>query len=98
VHGYSVHPGSLSTNIADRGLETAPVLQRIRGLLAPFERRALGTPRAGARTVIHCATSPTAVPGGYHRAGAAVEPSAEARDAEAARLLWEATDRWVRKA
>jgi NAD(P)-dependent dehydrogenase (short-subunit alcohol dehydrogenase family) len=95
VHGYSVHPGALSTNIADRGLETAPVLKRIRRWLVPFERRALGSPRAGARSVVHCATSPDAVAGGYHRAGAAVEPSSDALDAEAARLLWVATDRWV---
>ena len=26
LHGYSVHPGSVATNIADRGLETAPLL------------------------------------------------------------------------
>jgi NAD(P)-dependent dehydrogenase (short-subunit alcohol dehydrogenase family) len=98
VHGYSVHPGALSTNIADRGLETSPVLRRIRGLLAPLERRALGSPQGGARAVVHCATSPAAVAGGYHRAGAAVEPSPEALDAEAARLLWVATDRWVASA
>ena len=35
--------------------------------------------------------------GGYHRAGAPAEPSPEALDAEAARLLWEATDRWLRR-
>ncbi|GAB3259019.1 SDR family NAD(P)-dependent oxidoreductase [Nocardioides dilutus] len=97
LHGYSLHPGALSTNIADRGLESAPVLQRIRRLLLPFERRALTSPRVGARTVIHCATSPEAVPGGYHRSRAVAEPSADALDAEAARLLWESTDRWVRE-
>ena len=98
VHGYSLHPGALSTNIAERGLETAPVLQKVRRLLSPFERRALGSPEAGARNVVHCATSPDAVPGGYHRAGAAAEPSPDALDHEAGRLLWDATDRWVREA
>ena len=44
LHGYSVHPGSVSTNIADRGLETAPLLGRLRKLAAPLERRALRTP------------------------------------------------------
>ncbi|MCW2795447.1 SDR family NAD(P)-dependent oxidoreductase, partial [Nocardioides sp.] len=30
VHGYSLHPGSVFTHVADRGLETAPVLGRLR--------------------------------------------------------------------
>ena len=97
LHGYSLHPGALSTNIADRGLETAPVLQKVRRLLSPFERRALGSPKAGARTVVFCATSADAVPGGYHRAGRPATPSSDALDDEAARLLWEATDKWVRE-
>jgi len=95
VHGYALHPGALSTNIADRGLETAPLLQKMRKLLAPFERRALGSPQAGARTVLFCATSPEAQAGGYHRGGKPAAPSTEALDEEAARLLWEATDKWV---
>ena len=32
LHAYSVHPGAVHTNIADRGLETAPVLGRLRKL------------------------------------------------------------------
>ena len=79
VHGYSLHPGSVYTRIADRGLETAPVLGRLRKVFAPLERRALLTPEQGARTTVFCATSPDAVPGGYHRSGRAAEPSPDAR-------------------
>jgi NAD(P)-dependent dehydrogenase (short-subunit alcohol dehydrogenase family) len=95
LHGYCVHPGSVFTRIADRGLETAPVLARLRKLAAPLERRALSTPADGARTVVFCATSPDAEPGGYHRAGAAATPSEDALDDEAGRILWENTTRWV---
>jgi NAD(P)-dependent dehydrogenase (short-subunit alcohol dehydrogenase family) len=95
LHAYSVHPGAIATNISDKGLETAPVLQRLRGLLAPLERVVLGSPSAGARTVVFCATSPEATPGGYHRAGAVATASPDAQDEEAGRLLWEATDRWL---
>ena len=35
LHGYSLHPGSVYTRVADRGLETAPVLARLRKLAAP---------------------------------------------------------------
>ena len=45
LHGYSVHPGAVATKIADRGLETAPLLGRLRKLAAPLERRALQSPR-----------------------------------------------------
>jgi NAD(P)-dependent dehydrogenase (short-subunit alcohol dehydrogenase family) len=95
LHGYSVHPGSVFTHIADRGLETAPVLARLRRLAAPLERRSLATPEEGARTTIFCATSPDAVPGGYHRRSAVAEPSADARDAEAGARLWDAASTWV---
>jgi NAD(P)-dependent dehydrogenase (short-subunit alcohol dehydrogenase family) len=95
LHGYSVHPGSVATKIADRGLETAPILSRLRKLAAPLERRALSSPADGARTVVLCATSPDAAPGGYHRAGAPTAPSEDAQDDEAGRILWDNTTRWV---
>ncbi|CAN5390920.1 SDR family oxidoreductase [soil metagenome] len=91
LHGYSLHPGSVYTHIADRGLETAPVLARLRRLAAPVERRSLVSPAEGARTAVFCATSPDAVPGGYHRRSAVAEPSPEAFDAGAAARLWEMT-------
>ena len=94
LHGYSVHPGSVSTNIADRGLESAPLLGRLRKLAAPLERRALKTPSDGARTVVFCATSAHAQPGGYHRASAPSPPSEDAQDEEAGRILWDNTSRW----
>jgi NAD(P)-dependent dehydrogenase (short-subunit alcohol dehydrogenase family) len=95
LHGYSAHPGSVFTRIADRGLETSPVLGRLRRLAAPLERRALATPDDGSRTTVFCATSDSAVPGGYHRAGSSALPSQDAQDDEAGRLLWDATDRWM---
>ncbi|GAA4694870.1 SDR family NAD(P)-dependent oxidoreductase [Nocardioides conyzicola] len=91
LHGYSLHPGSVYTRIADRGLGTAPVLARLRKLAAPLERRSLASPEDGARTSVFCATSAEAVPGGYHRRSAAAEPSGDAHDAAAAALLWETT-------
>ena len=95
LHGYSLHPGSVHTKIADRGLETAPILGRLRKLAAPLERRALQTPVDGARTSIFCATSPQAEPGAYHRASAPSTPSGDAQDEEAGRILWDNTSRWV---
>jgi NAD(P)-dependent dehydrogenase (short-subunit alcohol dehydrogenase family) len=95
LHGYSLHPGSVHTKIADRGLETAPILGRLRKLAAPLERRALQGPDDGARTTIFCATSPDAVPGAYHRASAPSTPSEDAQDEEAGRILWDNTSRWV---
>jgi NAD(P)-dependent dehydrogenase (short-subunit alcohol dehydrogenase family) len=95
LHGYSVHPGSVATNIADRGLETAPLLGRLRKLAAPLERRTLRSPADAARSVVFCATSPLARPGGYHRSSAPSTPSADAQDEEAGRILWDNTTRWV---
>jgi NAD(P)-dependent dehydrogenase (short-subunit alcohol dehydrogenase family) len=95
VHGYSLHPGSVYTKVADRGLETAPVLGRLRKLLAPLERRTLTSPEVGARTTVWCATSPEAVPGAYHRRSAVAEASPEAADLDAGAELWDRTSAWV---
>ena len=83
------------THVADRGLETSPLLARLRRIAAPLERRALLSPEQGAQTTVFCATSPDAVPGGYHRRSAPAEPSPDARHAEAGARLWDATSRWV---
>jgi hypothetical protein len=85
----------VATNIADRGLETAPVLGMLRKLAGPLERRALKSPADAARSVVFCATSPMAEPGGYHRSSAPSTPSEGAQDEEAGRILWDNTTRWV---
>jgi NAD(P)-dependent dehydrogenase (short-subunit alcohol dehydrogenase family) len=97
LHGYSVHPGSVATGIADRGLETAPILGHLRKLAAPLERRVLKAPAEGARTTVFCATSEHAVAGGYHRSSAVSTPSEDALDEEAGRILWDHTSRWVER-
>jgi hypothetical protein len=71
------------------------VLGRLRKLAAPLERRTLTSPADGARTTVFCATSPDAVPGGYHRQCAPAEPSPEALDAGVAARLWDATTDWM---
>lgn len=95
LHGYSLHPGSVYTHVADRGLETAPLLARLRRWAAPLERRALLTPGQGARTTVFCATSSEAVPGRYHRREAVAEASTEAGDRDVAARLWDTTTAWV---
>jgi len=94
LHGYSVHPGSVATNIADRGLETVPLLAKLRKLAGPLERRVLKTPHDAASTVVFCATSARAEPGGYHRSSTPSTPSEDAQDEEAGRILWDNTTRW----
>jgi len=91
----SLHPGSVFTHIADRGLEEQRLLSRVRRVLAPLERRALLSPEQGAQTTLHCVTAPDLVPGGYYQRCAPVEPSADAQDADAAGALWDATLTWL---
>ena len=95
VTGYAVHPGEVYTRIADRGLETSPVLARLRKVLAPVERRILMTPEEGALTTIHCVTTPT-LGAGYYRDCRPTEPSLDAQDSDVAARLWEETAAWLR--
>ncbi|GAB4002774.1 SDR family NAD(P)-dependent oxidoreductase [Nocardioides ultimimeridianus] len=94
ITAYAVHPGEVYTRIADRGLETSPVLGALRRLAAPLERRALMTPEQGARTTVLCATAPDLAPG-YYRDGGPADPSPDAGDATTAARLWDATATWL---
>jgi NAD(P)-dependent dehydrogenase (short-subunit alcohol dehydrogenase family) len=94
LRAMSLHPGSVSTRIADRGLETSPLLGRLRSLARPLERRVLLTPEQGAHTTLHCVADPGAEHG-YFRRCAPAEPSADALDVVASRRLWDQTERWI---
>lgn len=97
LRAYSLHPGSVFTRVADRGLETSPVLARLRVLGRPLERRVLATPEEGARTTVHCVTAADA-PSGYYRRGAPADPASVAEDRDARASLWERTERWLEPA
>ena len=94
VVATSLHPGSVYTHIADRGLEEQRVLSVLRKAFAPLERRTLLSPEQGAQTVLHCASADV-VPGGYYERCALKEPSAAAQDSAAAERLWDETARWL---
>jgi NAD(P)-dependent dehydrogenase (short-subunit alcohol dehydrogenase family) len=94
VRAYAVHPGSVYSHIADRGLEESRVLGRVRRAFAPVEKRMLLTPDQGAQTTLHC-VSAVDLASGYYRAGAPAEPSAESADSTVAARLWDETDRWL---
>lgn len=94
VRAYAVHPGSVYSNIADRGLEGHRVIGALRRLLAPVESRLLLSPEQGAQTSVFCATAADLAPG-YYEDCAAVTPSHEANDATVAARLWDDTVSWV---
>lgn len=79
LRALAVHPGAVSTNIADRGLETRPVLRRLRNLARPLERRMLMSPRESAAHLVRLASDPGAV-SGYYRKGRPAEPAPAAGD------------------
>jgi NAD(P)-dependent dehydrogenase (short-subunit alcohol dehydrogenase family) len=95
VTAVSLHPGSVYTHIADRGLEGHRVLTGLRKAFAPLERRALLSPEVGARTTVHCVTATDLVPGGYYVRSALTEPSHDAQDDAVAARLWDQTEQWV---
>lgn len=94
LRAIPVHPGAVSTNIANRGLETRPVLRRLRNLARPLERRVLMTPAASARVLVELATDP-ATPSSYHHKGHAADPSEAAQDLAARTELARTTSTWL---
>lgn len=94
LRALAVHPGAVSTNIADRGLETWPLLRRLRNLALPLERRTLMTPEESAGHLVRIATDPEAA-SGYYRKSRPVDPAPAADDLDARAELAAATQEWL---
>jgi NAD(P)-dependent dehydrogenase (short-subunit alcohol dehydrogenase family) len=97
VQAYCLHPGSVFTRVADKGLEGTGLIEKVRSAMTPVEAFFLKTPDEGAQTQIHCASHPGLHGDVYFTECQAREPGADARDAEVAGRLWESTLAWIRE-
>ncbi|MCG8668397.1 MAG: SDR family NAD(P)-dependent oxidoreductase [Pseudomonadales bacterium] len=97
VHAYAVHPGSVYSNIAHKGLDGHKLLQAVRNSLGFIEKRLLLTTEQGAQTQIYCAVDHQAQPGKYYQRCQVKDPSAETQDEQVAANLWKATTEWHKK-
>jgi retinol dehydrogenase-12 len=95
VHANCLHPGSVFTNVADKGLAEAGLLGKFRNRLSPVEAFFLKTPDEGAQTQILCATQPGLDGGHYYDGCQPVQPGPEASAPEVAQRLWDETEAWV---
>jgi NAD(P)-dependent dehydrogenase (short-subunit alcohol dehydrogenase family) len=95
LSAYSLHPGSVFTHVADKGLEGTGFAEKLRNALWPVEAFFLKTPTEGAQTQIHCATWPKLEGGLYYEDCNPSEPSDDAKDADVAARLWDSTLRWI---
>lgn len=88
VTTYALHPGVVASDI----------WRRVPWPLRSLMKLAMITPEEGARTTLHCATSPAvaAATGLYYDRCAAIEPSRAGRDAALAKELWKRSEDWLR--
>ena len=96
LQAYCLHPGSVFTRIADKGLEGTGLIEKVRSAMAPLEAFFLKTPDEGAQTQIHCATHPGLQGGIYFTECQPGEAGADARNAQVAGRLWDATQALIR--
>lgn len=94
LRAVAVHPGAVSTGIANRGLETRPVLRRLRNLARPLERRVLMSPTESAAHLVRLATDPSVTSGYFHKSHPA-DPAPLAGDLDLRARLQAATDEWL---
>ncbi|MFN2540378.1 MAG: SDR family NAD(P)-dependent oxidoreductase [Mycobacteriales bacterium] len=95
LRAYALHPGSVSTGIATKGLEGHRLVGAARKVLGPVERLFLLTPEEGAQTTLMCATEPGLEGGRYFAACRPTPGSPEAEDREVAGRLWKETEALV---
>lgn len=91
LQAYCLHPGSVYTNVAGKGLAGNPLIEAIRNRLGFIERFFLLTAEEGAQTQMHCATNPNAEGGKYYRSCQPTDPCEEATDETVSARLWENT-------
>jgi NAD(P)-dependent dehydrogenase (short-subunit alcohol dehydrogenase family) len=86
VTANCLHPGFVASRFGDAGNGLA-----MRFFIGLGKRLIAVTPKEGAKTIVFLAASPevATVSGRYYAKRRAVEPSAAARDGEAARRLWD---------
>lgn len=95
LRSVALHPGPAYTNMICKGLADTPWLGGAHRLLAPLAVLVLLTPAHCAQTTIFCASDPHLQGGNYYERCAVATASDEARDADAARKLWEASESWL---
>ena len=95
LQAYYLHPGSVFTKVADKGLEGVRWAEKLRTALAPIEAFFLKSPEEGAQTSIHCATHPGLEGGRYFADCAPLDPGTDAQDSEVAARLWQETQAWI---
>ena len=94
LKAYAVHPGSVFTNIADKGLDGNVLIQGIRHFFAPIEAFFLLNPKEGAQTQILCASSNITSRRYYERCQPG-QLNPEANDPACAQKLWQQTESWL---
>jgi len=95
VQAYCLHPGSVFTNVAGKGLEGTGLIEKIRNALSPVEAFFLKTPEEGAQTQIHCATGPGLRGGLYYEECRPADASEDAAAADVSARLWVETEAWL---
>jgi retinol dehydrogenase-12 len=87
VNTYSLHPGIVASN----------VWRSIPGPFAAIAKLFMMSEEDGAKTTLHCATSPAAETetGLYYNSSAVKEPNPLAHDEALAKKLWDKSEEWV---
>lgn len=98
LQAYSLHPGAVYTNVADKGLDGHAFLQGVRKVFAPVESFFLQSPLEGAQTSVYCATEPSLQGGRYFQACAPKAASLELDDQSVSDALWVQTQHWIQQA
>ena len=86
VRAFSLHPGTVATNIW-----SARIPWGFRHLMKLF----MTTEEDGAKTTVHCATSPDVRDGAYYTRSREKRPSRLAEDEALAKELWRRSEEWV---
>lgn len=95
VKFISLHPGSIQTNLVEKGLSDSPLLIKLRKAFLWLEKLILLSPVEGAQTQIFCCTAEEVESGHYYRRCKQDKHSPQLNDEKVSQALWEQTQNWL---
>jgi NAD(P)-dependent dehydrogenase (short-subunit alcohol dehydrogenase family) len=97
VKAICLHPGSIYTNLVDKGLEGNPRLLAVRSKLSWIEKLILLSPQEGTQTQLLCASDPDVSSGSYYQRCVPAQIADTLYEQGVSEKLWQETKTWLKE-
>ena len=95
LHAMAVHPGVVMTNLTLPQAFRGGIGKALHRIISALTSLVLLSPKAGAQTIVMCASTKPIHGGRYYERCTVAEPSADSQDETVAKRLWDQSEQWA---